>query len=731
MTGFALASSAHSVPPAFGALTPPSSSMSLLMQEDPVDPYIYAIDMDNYPTYQLVAKNDAFSLYYDSTTYNIAVWIEASGYAWFSVDPDYNGKDALTNRNHNQQTQNRIRSSIYYRTTQLDTISPERYLLNENFTITMVAESDGLLMHVHLTSANIRFTIEVRLTDHGFYYRVPFESVIEGDLRLQSLRIFPSFGATTGLNKKGYFFVPDGPGALIRYDNPAPGSAYSEDIYGDDEGYLTSTSTSSAFANILPSPSIRLPVIGGVQGIRKNAYIAVIQSGAEYAQIRSEIRNNVTKYFLNSFSFMYRQLYFRPTDTTGNGFRISPVDKAPFDIHVDYRFLSGDDADYVGMAKAYGETIDWGDVSSLEGMPLHLDFIGTEVYTGLLSKKTIVMTRYDDARSIVEDFVALGVKLHSVTFFGKDLDGAYAFGRRSSLGTKSDYERLKQVLDQAGTSLHHATEINYAQTTRGSVAKQLGGVSLRIASDSKVFPNHYLIDSLGWNRRFEDILSVVKKDGTGVDFAQTTGRSYTHINATRSIVYRNQMTSTMTAMLSMLSEEGASIALRNPNDIFLPMADAVLDAPLGGSGYPFVTDTVPFYQIAVGGRIPLFASALNFATNRDVYLLKMIEYGLYPSYILTEEDAFLLRGSDNLTVFTSQYAVWKDTILREYAQLAGALNPTLGSSIKGHRYLGQQVVFIEYDNGLKVYINYGDLDRTVDTHVIEAKNYLVVAGGAS
>jgi hypothetical protein len=99
---------------------------------------------------------------------------------------------------------------------------------------------------------------------------------------------------------------------------------------------------------------------------------------------------------------------------------------------------------------------------------------------------------------------------------------------------------------------------------------------------------------------------------------------------------------------------------------------------------------------------------------------------MYPAYVLTEKDAYLLKNSDNLHTFTSEYTLWKDTIAREYATINQALKHVRDHAIMDHRVIAADLVMVEYDNDVRIYVNYSDEDIVFDGITIKALDYFVL-----
>jgi hypothetical protein len=701
------------------------SKVTDTLQVEPIDDRDYTIDMADYPSYEEVAENESFMLYLDQLTGHIAVYVKDSGYAWFSLDPNYDGFDAVDGREHSTQIQNRIRSNIMYRTTQTSYITDERHILNVEHDIKYTMFESGFDMHVDLTQAQISFDVIVRLTDHGLDYDIPFDRISEQEIRLQSLRIFPGLGATTGLDMSGYLFIPDGSGALIRYDTSSVGNAYVSPIYGDDLGYQTSFNDIYADANVKPVPTVKHPVIGIVHGVNHNAMIAVIDEGAHGADIRTDIRNNVTKYFTNSFAFNYRNLYLRPINNQGAGLIISSPDMDPLDVSVSYIIQTGDDANYAGMAKAYRDHLDLPDKQSQEtAIPMHAQVIAMDVYQGLFRKRNVVMTDYQDMEDMLLDLSQRVDGRIDLSYHVKEARGDYVIERVRALGSKNAYDELEETIEDLGVNFHLFNEYTRSLSSQRQIAKRMGGIIMELSSTSSVFPEHYALDNLAWEEHHETVLSVMDTH-FGLAMTMMGQEAYSHVNQKGDVVTRAEMIDQMTIYLEALAEKG-SVLLSNPNRYAYPHIGAITDYPVMTSGFNFVTDSIPFFQIAFSNSHDLYSEPLNFASDRQLSMLQMIEYNMYPAYVLTEKDAYLLKNSDNLHTFTSEYTLWKDTIAREYATINQALKHVRDHAIMDHRVIAADLVMVEYDNDVRIYVNYSDEDIVFDGITIKALDYFVL-----
>jgi len=136
-------------------------------------------------------------------------------------------------------------------------------------------------------------------------------------------------------------------------------------------------------------------------------------------------------------------------------------------------------------------------------------------------------------------------------------------------------------------------------------------------------------------------------------------------------------------------------------------ATVLTNMPMGGSGYIYTMDEVPFLSIATSGKIPVYAEYTNFQANQSDFLLKLIETGAYPSFLITAQDPELLQDTDSAEIYSSKYELYKDQILEYSAILSDLHNKTQNASIIRHEKSGN-IVNVTYDNGVVVTVNYSD-----------------------
>jgi hypothetical protein len=170
---------------------------------------------------------------------------------------------------------------------------------------------------------------------------------------------------------------------------------------------------------------------------------------------------------------------------------------------------------------------------------------------------------------------------------------------------------------------------------------------------------------------------------------------------------------------SLLAENNVQTAFYQPNDYMFSNMAAYYDIPLGDSGYIYTTETVPFLQIVLAGYVPYYGKALNFSSNLRADLLRHADFGVYPSYFLSEGVTADILSTPLNWVYTSSYAQWGEEVQETYQWLNALLEPVKGAEIESREQLAPGVVGTTYSNGQQIVVNYNDSPFEVDGLVVE------------
>ena len=94
-------------------------------------------------------------------------------------------------------------------------------------------------------------------------------------------------------------------------------------------------------------------------------------------------------------------------------------------------------------------------------------------------------------------------------------------------------------------------------------------------------------------------------------------------------------------------------------------------------------------------------------------LLKTVEYGVSPTFVLMTAQRDALQDTDYQKYFSLCWEDWKETIESVLGELED-LEGVLGQRISSHRNLGGGVYSTTFANGVTVYVNYGQEEAVVN-----------------
>jgi hypothetical protein len=555
---------------------------------------------------------------------------------------------------------------------------------------------------------------------------VPNDEITEGEtFKLKSIRIYPYFGAVLENNTPGYIFLPDGIGALIDYKttNPLIDTNYEKSIYDRNLGYNTQSNLNNFIST---GTKIYAPVFGFVHGINQNAVFAHIQKGAPYGMLYVFFPSN-SRGFSTVFSqFNYRTTYRQPIDKVGNTISLLQQNRNEFDIEIKYALLENEDANYVGMAKSYRRDLEGTlkGVNPLESIPLRLDTIGLEKAEGLLFPKTIMMTSISDFEGMIKDLNSKNIHHIYATYRGFTSSGvtwsAPKYERFASrLGSKNDLMKLSQQ----ATELYVEIEVMKA-SNRSSGYNQYFDLAKKINSQLYRYDSNtdhkFLLEHTKMESVFEkNVDKLGKYPITGLTIESMGGLLYDDFEN------RQYLLDLTKRLKDMLDSTDFKIALKEANAYLWGSMDHFFDFPMYSSQYIIFDDTVPFMSIVLSGNMTLFGPYANFYPYARDELLRLIDFGVYPSFIVTEKSSKYLQKTGLESIYSSRYEDIEPLIVTYVDFVDGALSHVIGSTIENREVLANGLVLVTYANGVRIGVNYRNQTMTVLGVNIAPKNYHV------
>lgn len=710
--------------------------------------------------FRLASENAYLGLYVDPKTGHFLVKDKRSGQEWRSF-PDANGWNDKDNTNtwkkHMQSpvfikyVEFNVRKDQIKETNVKDQkASIERFEITDSgFRLTFDMPDIGFAIPIEVSLKDD--SVETKIIEEGFKDGKSSEEMAEYEsrtkkkdknARIAALRLYPFLGAYTSDREDGYLLIPDGPGTLIQFrkDRPPNNNFYFEGVYGEDY----------AFSNNNQSLSIRQPVRMPVFGIKAGGQglLAVIRDGAEYANVLAAPSKSMNQYNWATAEFTYRQRFFQPTDKRKqNGFQTFNKERAHGDRSIRYYFLDAGSPDYVGMAARYRQVLTEEDglkrATPDDGsirLPIYL--LGADSKKGFLWDSYEALTTTSEAEEIVNELTAIGVKKMAVTYAGWQKGGISDFGGHFPVDKGiGGNEGMRHFIEYAHVKGHDVTLDASSYTFNNT-----GRDGFRSSRDGLQDLGSVVIKYGGRNETSKTLVSprfmekVLRRDldkfkplgADGLTFGEGLGSLLNSDFNERHKATREEVKGIQQQLFDQAVQTLGSVRAEGANSYAWKYVDALDGLPIENSFDLFVDETVPFMQIALHGLIPYSSTFANTADNYTTYLLKNLEYGSIPSFMLTYAAAQDLIGTRSLyNYYSTHYKDWSEEIAKQYGRFNEALGDVQDRMIVGHRSLAAGVYETTYDNGKRIVVNYNESPYHGSGYEVEARDFAVVHGGRS
>lgn len=616
-----------------------------------------------------------------------------------------------------------------------------------------------------------RFHVSVEYTIDGpdLVVRIPSDSIKFPDkvydasldkevtYPLTAISLLPYFGAADN-DSEGYSFVPDGSGALIRFGNTKAGvEPYNRMVYGQDPAAVSVLEYSAMLKE-----QIYMPVFGIKNG--NQAFLGIIEEGDAIARIEA-----TTSGMRDSYNKVWTTFDVRPSarvnmEAVGElvslrSYSINMYQAKPYegDIAVRYSFLSGDQANYAGMAQLYQQYLvaNYGleRIASDQPMPLVLDIIGSidekKPVLGLPMNVVEPLTTHEQALEIVNDLLDSGIENIKLRYLGWMQGGInHVFPTRASLeksvGTKESWRILSEQL--RAKEVEFFPSVDFMTVHRNSLFDGFIGFrdTSRSLSRSNAYINTYDIAtyqpvsdkriSILSPARLSDVVGSFLRDYMqygirGLSSGDLGLLLYADYRTKPDdLVNRQTAKSIVVEQAERMKNEGLDLTLKGGNMYLIPYAKYLVNAPMYSRGIAILDYTVPFYQMVVSGYLGYAGAPYNLADRSGhFYVLKMMETGAIPYFAVSATESFVTKNTDFNNLYSIYYQDLVDDILRIYREVDEVLGEVWGMRIVNHEIVGPSVFKTVYEDGTTVFVNYTPYPYVVDEErVVPAEGYVVI-----
>lgn len=564
------------------------------------------------------------------------------------------------------------------------------------------------------------------------------------EYQMTSLQLLPYFGAGS-TEEDGFLLIPDGGGAIIRFnDRNGTSSGVASKVYGWD---MAKNKTQMISENAVSFP---------VFGIQKNdAYLlAIAESGDGELTLDANVSGNRNSYnsVSPSFEVVHGDLMFV---SSKSDIQVMVYEKVRQYEDLAVRYIAGAGDSYVDMAHTYREYLmeKYPSLKPLEDAQLsvNVELIGAldhiKQVMGIPMQSVLPATTYQEATDIVQQLQQLqlgqlNVKYNAVLNGGRKQTSLQSAKLVSQLGSKSELQKLTQLLKDNGDNLYlggfGSRAFDTASFDGFNPATDAICNTLSEVVEAKTYniityqqnkkELYYILNAAASSEAVANMLALAQGSSfTGMAF-DDLGSSVTSDFNSEMPATRGAMAQLQAQLLQQCRDGGQKVMINGGFAYAAAYADVILDMDLFGSSYDLVDQQVPFYQIALHGLVSYTGQAVNMADNYEVNILKSIETGAGLYFLFAEIPASELQMTSYTMYSSARFDQWKDTVEELCRTFRDELGHTYGQMIVDHSYVADGITLTVYEDGTKVYVNYTDQDAAVDGGTVKAMNYLVAGG---
>ncbi len=555
------------------------------------------------------------------------------------------------------------------------------------------------------------------LKDGCFYSSLDWVNLGDSKDILVNIGFLEYFGAQSAAQQGDYILVPDGSGAVIDIASAEEFAPVDIAVYGND----------ISGANLLTS-------VVAAYGMKcgNDAYAAVIERGDAVARITANKA-------MNESSYNRVGPVFAVTASESDDDKTYYSDYSYNDgVSICFRFLSGANSTYAGMAAACREqlvrnyTLSTRSVKASEYMPIMVNVIGSASPDGLVAFKK-KLTTFSEAVDILSRIKSKGINNVYLRYSGaltggideriaSDAEPLNSLGGMSALNELNDYAsglNFKVFMDVALIS-----DTKAPKKSVDCVSSNEFTVNTTDFLTKAGFPAEN-------NKRYitcvssleKTVLSVLDRfddmDATGYCITDAGAQLFTDVKHKYSRSYVASEISNKIAPLSTSSP----VMINTGNFYALKNADVVSGLPMNSGRIATESYTpVPFVQLILHGIIEYTYDGINTLSDSKTALLRCVEYGAVPGFVLTN------NSFDKDEKYGKIFAVdnWLNTVYDAYSSSGEVLNDLRASRITNHYLVSPGVYCTEYESTTRIYVNYTNEPVSVSGITVEPMSFFRV-----
>jgi len=467
-----------------------------------------------------------------------------------------------------------------------------------------------------------------------------------------------------------------------------------------------------------------------------NGVFAVITEGEALAYITSSHGGGLS----HNYNTVYAEFYPRSSDSYNLGDSISVAGSTEWTITSDRKYTgrftvkyimlsdkenSAYDATYVGMANAYRDhLVSNGFISKIDdakqNIPLYLETFGMiEVQEMIMTIPTWVDTPLSTFEDVEKMYGALAeANIDNVKF---KLTGFTEGGWKSSLapstvkfekvlGGKDGYNTLVENAEKTNGLLEVFPDFDFANvnTTKFFDKFSQNKDVARTVDDRYAGKREYTsiyqtfqytgsvcVSPASYEKIYEHFEKAMRKFNKGGISVSTLGSDVnTDFNEDNPLNREDGKGYTVELLSKLKSQYSSGVMVSQGNAYAWPYASHILNVALEGSNYIRTSESIPFIGMVLHGYINIAGSPTNMQGNIEHEMLKIIENGASPYYVLVMQNSSLLKEYFQYSDYYSiDFENWKSDVIETYNTINKALYDVQTAQVVDHKFvIGERVL---------------------------------------
>ncbi len=565
------------------------------------------------------------------------------------------------------------------------------------------------------------------LTDYGFSVSLDPKTIEYNKNYIPvKVSVLPYFGAADQ-KSDGFMLLPDGSGAIVNLNN----GKTSENVY--NKNFFT---TDAVLNDVTAQPNSQLSLLPyfGISN-EKGGFIASVDSGYEVGGVTAQVSgmsnnfNAISSYynlFINSkvtYSANANDSFYRFAENI-----YSDV------INISYH-ITDNSPDYSELALVYREHLKEIDAlkdSNLKATNMNITFKGvaksTKNFLGFNYEANEAYTTVEQAEEIMSKIGLKNadIRLDNFTCGGEIQDSVSSLKLESSAGNIKDLKDLYSMSGNTFLSVNaqHLSKENKSYASMAISQEAAYGLEFNTATLKKELWRYSVVLSPEYlQSAAEKLARQIKKREVKAINIEDIGYSFNSDLRENDEIGRYESRKAVQRFLSTLSDN-ATVSVNKGSIYSLEFADKIWDIPMSSSNYLIEDYSIPFYELVISGSIPYTAPEINDSSEIHTSFLKALEYGAQPHFTL------IYRKLDSVDYYKDDYYgyFYEDYIdvIKEYSSVTEELYEKLDGAAMVEHKLENGVAEVNYDNGVKIYINYNDTDIKIENSIVKSQDFLVV-----